>query len=121
MHSSARLRPDSVFFTCVARQQLTRLLPGLQTAPAHHTGSGSLHTPSVACLTARCSLHHDEQELEYLVKDRSRRGKKLALLHGVSGLLQAGEMTALMGPSGSGKTTLLGEALPESCFCQACN
>ena len=65
-----------------------------------------------------CRCHEDSteaytvktvQELEYTVKDHSKRRQKIALLHGVSGLLQPGEMTALMGPSGSGKTTLLGE------------
>ncbi|KAK9808054.1 hypothetical protein WJX73_010576 [Symbiochloris irregularis] len=47
------------------------------------------------------------KDLQYTVRDSSKRSQKICLLHKVSGMLHPGQMTALMGPSGSSKTTLL--------------
>lgn len=47
------------------------------------------------------------KDIVYTVVNSQNRKEKIQLLKGVSGVLKAGEMSALMGPSGSGKTTLL--------------
>lgn len=46
------------------------------------------------------------QDVNVTVKDRATKNA-LSILAGANGLVQAGEMVAIMGPSGSGKTTLL--------------
>jgi ATP-binding cassette subfamily G (WHITE) protein 2 len=48
-----------------------------------------------------------KQSLTYVVRNEAKRSQKLTLLHGVTGALLPGQLSALMGPSGSSKTTLL--------------
>ena len=48
-----------------------------------------------------------KQNLTYVVRNEAKRSQKLTLLHGVTGALLPGQLSALMGPSGSSKTTLL--------------
>ena len=42
------------------------------------------------------------QDVFYIVKNQADKRSKLAILQGVSGFFNPGEMAAVMGPSGSG-------------------
>ncbi len=42
------------------------------------------------------------QDVFYIVKNQANKREKLAILHGISGFFNPGEMSAVMGPSGSG-------------------
>jgi len=42
------------------------------------------------------------QDVYYIVKNQADKRSKLAILQGVSGYFNPGEMAAVMGPSGSG-------------------
>ena len=42
------------------------------------------------------------QDLYYIVRNQANKREKLAILTGVSGHFNPGEMAAVMGPSGSG-------------------
>ncbi len=48
------------------------------------------------------------EELTLKIENRqSGEGSERVILNGVSGIIKAGEVTAIMGASGAGKTTLL--------------
>ena len=56
--------------------------------------------------------------MSYIVKDRAGRCSKLAVLQGVSGYFNPGEMAAIMGPSGSGDSPVTDQymvGLPSAC------
>lgn len=44
----------------------------------------------------------DLQDVFYIVKNQADKRSKLAILKGISGFFNPGEMAAVMGPSGSG-------------------
>lgn len=58
------------------------------------------------------------QDVSYIVKDRAGARSKLAILQGVSGYFNPGEMAAIMGPSGSGDSPVTDRymvGLPSAC------
>lgn len=44
------------------------------------------------------------RDLEYVVRNKSNRSKKLSILRSISGFYLPAEMAAVMGPSGSGQS-----------------
>jgi ABC-type glutathione transport system ATPase component len=66
------------------------------------TAMGSDYAP----LTNDTVQSFDWKNFTVTVKDR-RTKRTLEILPGINGMIEAGEMLALMGPSGSRKTTLL--------------
>lgn len=50
------------------------------------------------------------QDVYYIVRNQANKKEKLAILNGISGYFNPGEMAAVMGPSGSGASQQLTDA-----------
>jgi len=65
-------------------------------------------------------VRHDRPKIdvEFVSLGLRLKGSKVQILHGVTGKLRSGTLTAIMGPSGAGKTTFLMTLLDKAAFGQ---